>query len=119
MASIPSNVHVSQHPCLRAKISQLRSKSTSARETKQLVYEVSLILGIEALAGLETTTTGKVSFSPPSHSADGHRLILRQDETPIGFQYDVESILPEKITIVPILRSGLGMLDGSSPYPSF
>jgi uracil phosphoribosyltransferase len=62
MASIPPNVHVSRHPCLRAKISQLRSKATTARETKQLVHEISLILGIEALAELQTSVIGTVSL---------------------------------------------------------
>lgn len=63
MPAIPENVHVSQHPCLRAKLSQLRSKSTTAGETKQLVHEISLIIGTEALAGLETITIGTVSLS--------------------------------------------------------
>jgi uracil phosphoribosyltransferase len=114
MASLPTNVHVSRHPCLRAKISQLRSKSANARETKQLVHEISLIIGTQALADLETTVIGKVSWSPSSAIADGPQADAVQDESPIGFEYDVESILPEKITLVPILRSGLGMLDGTS-----
>lgn len=66
MASLPlpSNVHVSQHPCLRAKLSQLRSKSANARETKALVHEIALILGCEALAsGLQTSSSGTVSLS--------------------------------------------------------
>jgi uracil phosphoribosyltransferase len=67
MVQTPANVHVSQHPCVRAKLSQLRSKSTTARETKQLVHEISLMLGTEALAGLETTTIGTVSLAA-SHS---------------------------------------------------
>jgi uracil phosphoribosyltransferase len=60
MSELPANVHVSKHPCLRAKLSQLRSKSTNARETKDLVHEISLILGIEALAGLEVVSAGNV-----------------------------------------------------------
>lgn len=60
MASLPSNVHVSKHPCLRAKLSQLRSKSANARETKDLVHEISLILGTEALAGLDVVSAGAV-----------------------------------------------------------
>jgi uracil phosphoribosyltransferase len=60
MSGLPPNVHVSKHPCLRAKLSQLRSKSTNARETKDLVHEISLILGIEALSGLEVISAGNV-----------------------------------------------------------
>lgn len=60
-SSLPSNVHVSKHPCLRAKLSQLRSKSTNARETKTLVHDIALLLGTEALAGLEVENIGTVS----------------------------------------------------------
>jgi uracil phosphoribosyltransferase len=109
MSNLPSNVHISRHPCLRAKLSQLRSKSTNARETKELVHEISLILGTEALAGLDVAIDGAVrDFDSAWTYADGSN----QDESPIGFQYDFETISPQKITIVPILRSGLGMLDG-------
>jgi len=61
-SSVPSNVHVSKHPCLRAKLSQLRSKSTKARETKALVHDISLLLGAEALADLPLDTIGAVSL---------------------------------------------------------
>lgn len=60
MSALPANVHVSSHPCLRAKLSQLRSKGTNARETKELVHEISLILGVEALKGLDVVTAGSV-----------------------------------------------------------
>lgn len=60
MSNLPPNVHVSKHPCLRAKLSQLRSKSANARETKDLVHEISLILGTEALAGLAVVSAGAV-----------------------------------------------------------
>ncbi|RMZ85543.1 hypothetical protein DV737_g550, partial [Chaetothyriales sp. CBS 132003] len=92
MADLPPNVHISRHPCVRAKLSQLRSRSVSAKVTKQLVHEITLILATEALAELDVTTTGT-------------------DESPVGCTFDVESILPQSITIVPILRSGLSMLD--------
>lgn len=59
--SLPHNVHVSTHPCLQAKLSQLRSKSTSTRETRDLVHEIATILGVEAFAaGLRTTRRGTV-----------------------------------------------------------
>ena len=65
--SLPPKVHVSQHPCLLAKLSQLRSKSTSARDVKSLVHEISLIVGCEALASALSTGSGaKVcTDSPP------------------------------------------------------
>ena len=62
-AARPSNVHVSAHPCLRVKLSQLRSKSANAQETKALIHEISMIIGCEALAsGLETVDSGTVSI---------------------------------------------------------
>ncbi|KAH0842957.1 uracil phosphoribosyltransferase, variant [Fonsecaea monophora] len=93
-SSLPTNVHVSKHPCLRAKLSQLRSKSTNARETKSLIHEITLLLGTEALGQLDIESTGTA-------------------ETPIGYEYPYEAINCSKLTVVPILRSGLGMVEGA------
>lgn len=58
---LPSNVHISSHPCLKAKLSQLRSQSTSTRQTKELVNDISAILGVEAFSAcLKTTKSGTV-----------------------------------------------------------
>ena len=58
--SLP-NIHISSHPCLQAKLSQLRSQSTSPRETRALVDDITSILGVEAFAkGLTLTKTGTV-----------------------------------------------------------
>ncbi|KAH0533670.1 hypothetical protein FGG08_007601 [Glutinoglossum americanum] len=50
-SALPSNVHVSTHPCLHAKLSQLRSAATNSRDTNRLIHEIALIVGCEALAG--------------------------------------------------------------------
>lgn len=98
--SLPSNVTIASHPCIAAKLSQLRSASASPRETKLLVHELSLILATEALGKhLVITTDGK-------------------DVTPLGFEYNVERASVRgtsqgKVVLVPILRSGLGMVDGA------
>ncbi|KAK5077897.1 hypothetical protein LTS08_003265 [Lithohypha guttulata] len=92
MSDLPPNVHVSRHPCLRAKLSQLRSKSTTSRETQRLVHDISLILGTEALANIELVEEGT-------------------DETPLGFPYTPTTIPTQTLTLVPILRSGLSMVD--------
>lgn len=47
---LPPNVHVSKHPCLLSKLSQLRSKDATAKDVKTLIHEISLIVGCEALA---------------------------------------------------------------------
>ncbi|EEU39521.1 uncharacterized protein NECHADRAFT_102722 [Fusarium vanettenii 77-13-4] len=93
MSSLPSNVHVSQHPCLRAKLSQIRSKSISPREVKALIHEISLIVSCEALASSLEVTDGP------------------QDETPLGFQFTSTTVQPSTMCLVPILRSGLGMVE--------
>ncbi|PWY88980.1 uracil phosphoribosyltransferase furA [Aspergillus heteromorphus CBS 117.55] len=91
--SLPSNVHVSSHPLLHAKLSQLRSASTSTRETRDLVHEIATILGVEAFAaGWKVKTSGT-------------------DHTPLGIDYETKDIDPSDIAIVPILRSGLGMVE--------
>ncbi|KAL8952030.1 MAG: hypothetical protein Q9222_002017 [Ikaeria aurantiellina] len=95
LKSYPANVHVSQHPCLRAKLSQLRSKDANARETKTLIHEIAMIVACEALATeLKTVSTGTA-------------------ETPLGYTYTTETVHPP-VALVPILRSGLGMLDGKT-----
>ncbi|KAF3808630.1 Uracil phosphoribosyltransferase [Colletotrichum gloeosporioides] len=91
--SLPSNVHVSQHPCLRAKLSQLRSKSTAAKDVKTLVHEIGLIVATEALAASTKATDGP------------------KDATPLGFEFTSTEISPSRLCLVPILRSGLGMVD--------
>lgn len=63
MAALPHNAHVSAHPCLRAKLSQLRSSSTNARDTKALIHEIATIVGVEALAKvLDEKEAGTVRF---------------------------------------------------------
>ena len=62
MANLPKNAHVSRHPCLAAKLSQLRSASTSSQQVKTLVHDIALMVGYEALAvGLATKEDGVVS----------------------------------------------------------
>jgi len=94
-SSLPANIHLSTHPCLRAKLSQLRSSTTTAKETKALVHDIALILGVEAL--------GQTLDTIPAEKAT----------TPLGYEYTTTQIMPERVSIMPILRSGLGMVDGA------
>ncbi|KAI9930387.1 hypothetical protein ASPWEDRAFT_67750 [Aspergillus wentii DTO 134E9] len=90
--SLPSSIRISSHPCLQAKLSLLRSQSTTTRETRTLVTEISTILGVEAFAtGLKANKSGT-------------------DKTPLGIEYETQGI-ENDVAIVPILRSGLGMVD--------
>lgn len=64
MAALPKNAHVSNHPCLQAKLSQLRSASTGSKDVQTLVHEIALMVGYEALAsGLTAKDDGEVSCS--------------------------------------------------------
>ncbi|KAH0367538.1 uracil phosphoribosyltransferas-like protein, partial [Aureobasidium melanogenum] len=106
MSSLPSNVHVAQHPCLRAKVSQLRSQQTSARDAKRLINDIATMLGYEALgSALKSTQQGT-------------------DQSPLGYDFAVDSISPSHVSLVPILRSGLSMVDAllsvlPDPVPVF
>ncbi|KAG9825179.1 uracil phosphoribosyltransferas-like protein, partial [Aureobasidium melanogenum] len=93
MSSLPSNVHVAQHPCLRAKVLQLRSQQTGARDAKRLINDIATMLGYEALgSALKSTQQGT-------------------DQSPLGYDFPVDSISPSHVSLVPILRSGLSMVD--------
>lgn len=60
-ADLPKNAHVSRHPCLQAKLSQLRSAKTGCRDVQTLVHEIALMVGYEALgAGLTAQQDGTV-----------------------------------------------------------
>lgn len=63
--TLPPNVHISKHPCLLAKLSQLRSGTTSAKEVKGLIHEISLIVGCEALANAVVAVPGPTVRPPP------------------------------------------------------
>ncbi|KAF2762586.1 PRTase-like protein [Pseudovirgaria hyperparasitica] len=95
-SSLPSNVHVSSHPCVRVKLSKLRSKGTSPRDVPSLVNEIALLVGTEALAeGLQVRDDGT-------------------DQSPLGYEFATQSLSPASLTIVPILRSGLSMVPAIS-----
>jgi uracil phosphoribosyltransferase len=69
--ALPSNIYVSSHPCLQAKLSQLRSHSTSPRETRSLVHDIATILGVEAFAaGLKVSSGEKVVILPDQELQD-------------------------------------------------
>ncbi|KAF2706032.1 uracil phosphoribosyltransferas-like protein [Pleomassaria siparia CBS 279.74] len=98
MANLPKNAHISTHPCLQAKLSQLRSASTNSKDVQTLVHEIALMVGYEALAsGLTAADDGK-------------------DESPLGYGYTRATVspAPSSICIVPILRSGLSMVSALS-----
>ncbi|HKY79601.1 MAG TPA: uracil phosphoribosyltransferase [Anaerolineales bacterium] len=85
-----SKVHASTHPLVQHKLTILRDKNTGPRKFRELVREISALLTYEATADLETET--------------------RNVETPMGKAKG--SATKDNIGLVPILRAGLGMVDG-------
>jgi len=85
-----SNVHASTHPLVAHKLSRLRDIKTEPKKFRELVREISGLLAYEATADLLTTP--------------------RELETPLAKITGAE--LKEKVGLVPILRAGLGMVEG-------
>ncbi len=85
-----SNVYESKHPLIAHKLSRLRDKNTEPKKFRELVHEIAGLLAYEATADLQTTPV--------------------EIETPL--QKMQAQQLKEKIGLVPILRAGLGMVEG-------
>jgi uracil phosphoribosyltransferase len=85
-----STVHESKHPLVAHKLSRLRDKNTEPKKFRELVREIAALLAYEATADLMTMS--------------------RELETPLEKMTGQE--LKEKIGLVPILRAGLGMVEG-------
>ena len=84
-------VHVATHPLIQHKLGLLRKADISTKSFRELSSEISMLLTYEATSDLVTETITIECW-------DG--------------DVEVEQIKGKKITIVPILRAGLGMLDG-------
>ena len=78
------------HPLVAHKITRLRDVNTGSKEVGELITELTILMGYEALKDLETTNI--------------------QVEAPLATLESPE--LSETFTIVPILRAGLGMVEG-------
>ena len=86
-----SNVHVFDHPLIQHKLSILRDKNTSVKEFRELISEIAMLMCFEATRDL------------PLEEIDV--------ETPVATAH-CKHIAGKKLAIVPILRAGLGMVDG-------
>ena len=85
------NVRILTHPLIQHKISRLRDKTTGTNEFRKLVVEIAMLEGFEALADLPLKD---IEVETP----------IEKCMTPV--------IAGKKLAIVPILRAGLGMVDG-------
>jgi len=79
------------HPLIKHKISILRDVKTGTKEFRELVSEISMLITYEAIRDVKTS---KIDVQTPLGIANGHMI----DENKYAF--------------IPILRAGLGMVDG-------
>lgn len=85
-----SQVHISTHPLVRHKMALLRDQRTDPKKFRELLGEIAILIAYEATADLATK---EVTVMTPLGAASGYRL-------------------RERVGLVPILRAGLGMVEG-------
>lgn len=83
-------VHISQHPLVAHKLTRIRDTRTEPKKFRELIREISAFMAYEATQDLELAS---VRVTTPLEETDG-------------------SDLAEKVGLVPILRAGLGMVEG-------
>ena len=86
-----SNLHVIDHPLITHKLSIMRDKNTSSKDFRELLDEISMLMGYEVTRDIPVREV--------------------ETETPIGMA-KTKIIAGKKLAIVPILRAGLGMVNG-------
>jgi len=85
------NVFIFDHPLIQHKVSLLRDKNTSSKEFRELVSEISVLMGYEVTRDIPLKEV--------------------EIETPLAVA-KTKVISGKKLAVVPILRAGLGMADG-------
>ena len=86
-----SNLYVMDHPLVAHKLTILRDKNTSVKDFRELVSEIGMLITYEATRDLPLTT--------------------KEVETPICTAEE-PTLAGKKVAVVPILRAGLGLVDG-------
>ncbi len=87
--AVPAQLHVSAHPLVAHKLAVLRDVATEPKKFREVVRELSWLLGYEALADVRLRP---LTVRTPLEEMEGARLA-------------------DRIGLVPILRAGLGMVD--------
>ena len=85
------SVHIIDHPMVQHKLSLMRDKQTSTNKFRQLLHEISMLMGYEVTRDFP--------------------LMYEEIETPLQTM-SAPKIAGKKVVIAPILRAGLGMVDG-------
>ena len=85
------SVHIIDHPMVQHKLSIMRDKHTSTNKFRELLKEISMLMGYEVTRDFP--------------------LMYEEIETPLQTM-SAPKIAGKKVVVVPILRAGLGMVDG-------
>lgn len=91
MKQIDTNIMEFDHPLIQHKISRLRHRDTGTNQFRQLVEEIAMLMGYEALQDLPLE---EVAIDTPIET------------------YNAPMLAGKKLAVVPILRAGLGMVNG-------
>lgn len=86
-----SQLHIIDHPLVQHKLTKMRQSSTGTKDFKELLKEISLLMGYEITRDLPMQDV--------------------EIETPLC-KMTAKEVSGRKLAIVPILRAGLGMVDG-------
>ena len=84
-------LHIIDHPLVQHKLSLMRKKETSTKKFRQLLQEIAMFMGYEVTRDFPLT--------------------YEEIETPL-MKMNAPKISGKKVVIVPILRAGLGMVEG-------
>ena len=90
-------IHIMDHPLIQHKIGIIRRTETGSRDFRTLISEIAMLMCYEATRELE--------------------LVDVEIDTPIC-KTSVKELKGKKMAVIPILRAGLGMVDGMSHHGS-
>ena len=85
------NVHILDHPLIRHKVAIIRDKDTSTKQFREVISEIATLMAFEAFKDVPTQN---IMVETPLETVE--QTIVKENS----------------IAIVPILRAGLGMVDG-------
>lgn len=85
------NVHILDHPLIRHKVAIIRDKNTSTKQFREVISEIATLMTYEAF---KEVPTQQITVETPLETVE--QTVVKENS----------------IAIVPILRAGLGMVDG-------
>ncbi len=86
-----SNVHILDHPLIRHKVAIIRDKNTTTKQFREVIEEIATLMAYEAFKDVPTQ---QITVETPLESVE--QTVVKENS----------------IAIVPILRAGLGMVNG-------